>query len=547
MEIETVGISGVVPNGDVDTSVNDNKDRIMMFTGDTVLATIFNIVNPLCQSVNINCERLKCSSDNSDFLKIYNPLSDKYFKFFPTLQLIICIENETLFLRLYLQQKKLFKESCIVNIKEQLSNPEEYFGIVSVLSDFLSELSASKYEVCPGAFDECSFDGDISSVELKSVFIEHVEAKIIYRSRQCHMLTKDGNDVKCKSCIELLQSLKPHGCEDMETSLKDYSDLKNNVQQKDPLDVVNGYLEFSMEESNKTLDELQQPSDTPYKADQIQEFHSKKVGRGSYKMLIYSALQDSPRKMMKLTEIYEWILERYPSFRANKNGFQNSIRHNLSLNKMFIKVDSLRPGNYGGEAGRGGYWTIDPNHVRRQENRYNPIKQKASLLRTSGCVEPEASPSPTSISAPAFHSLSQLSALDQITVNIKTEQEVKPPMPACSVPPSYTHSSPKRWTTNRVCDDTTTPASAEYSKPTFSYKELIMVAIVSDPTGAICLNDIYNNIRRFFPYFQQKTIGLTWQNSIRHNLSLNKCFRRLDNNGSGTPTKVRLTLDSSSK
>ena len=69
-----------------------------------------------------------------------------------------------------------------------------------------------------------------------------------------------------------------------------------------------------------------------------------------------------------------------------------------------------------------------------------------------------------------------------------------------------------------------------------------MVAIVSDPTGAICLNDIYINIRRFFPYFQQKTIGLTWQNSIRHNLSLNKCFRRLDNNGSGTPTKVHLTL-----
>ena len=77
MEIETVGISGVLPNGDVATSVNDNKDRIMMFTGDTVLATIFNIVNPLCQSVSIYCERLKCSSDNSDFLKIYNPLSDK--------------------------------------------------------------------------------------------------------------------------------------------------------------------------------------------------------------------------------------------------------------------------------------------------------------------------------------------------------------------------------------------------------------------------------------------------------------------------------------
>ena len=54
----------------------------------------------------------------------------------------------------------------------------------------------------------------------------------------------------------------------------------------------------------------------------------------SYKKLIFSALVDSPERRLKLTEIYDWILERYPAFRANKNGFQNSIRHNLSLNKM---------------------------------------------------------------------------------------------------------------------------------------------------------------------------------------------------------------------
>ena len=65
---------------------------------------------------------------------------------------------------------------------------------------------------------------------------------------------------------------------------------------------------------------------------------------------------------------------------------------------------------------------------------------------------------------------------------------------------------------------------SEYYKPCFSYKELIMLAIFSDPSGAICLNDIYMTIRKWFPYFRQRSIGLTWQNSIRHNLSLNDCL-----------------------
>jgi len=78
----------------------------------------------------------------------------------------------------------------------------------------------------------------------------------------------------------------------------------------------------------------------------------------SYASLIVMAMKSKSCAKMTLAEIYKWITDNFQFYKQAEQSWQNSIRHNLSLNKCFAKIPRKK-----GDPGKGGYWQVVPEYA----------------------------------------------------------------------------------------------------------------------------------------------------------------------------------------
>ncbi|KAJ8388292.1 hypothetical protein AAFF_G00135530 [Aldrovandia affinis] len=99
----------------------------------------------------------------------------------------------------------------------------------------------------------------------------------------------------------------------------------------------------------------------------------------SYSALIAMAIQNAHEKKLTLSQIYQYVADNFPFYKKSKAGWQNSIRHNLSLNDCFKKVPRDED-----DPGKGNYWTLDPNCEKMFDNGNFRRKRKRRSDSTNG-------------------------------------------------------------------------------------------------------------------------------------------------------------------
>ncbi|XP_041446820.1 forkhead box protein P1-like isoform X7 [Xenopus laevis] len=180
--------------------------------------------------------------------------------------------------------------------------------------------------------------------------------------------------------------------------------------------------------------------------------------------------------------------------------------------------------------------------VQQLELQLSKDKERLQAMMTHLHVkstEPKASPQPLNLVSSATLSKTASEASPQSLPHTPTTPTA-PLTPITQGPSVITTTSihnvgPIR---RRYSDKYNVPISSDFAqnqefyknaevRPPFTYASLIRQGILESPEKQLTLNEIYNWFTRQFAYFRRN--AATWKNAVRHNLSLHKCFVRVEN------------------
>ncbi|XP_037533405.1 forkhead box protein N1 [Nematolebias whitei] len=105
----------------------------------------------------------------------------------------------------------------------------------------------------------------------------------------------------------------------------------------------------------------------------------------SYSILIFMALKNSKTGSLPVSEIYSFMTEHFPYFKTAPDGWKNSVRHNLSLNKCFEKVENKN----GSTSRKGCLWALNPAKVEKMQDELHKWRRKDPLTVRRSMARPE--------------------------------------------------------------------------------------------------------------------------------------------------------------
>uniref|UniRef100_A0AC35FT37 Fork-head domain-containing protein n=1 Tax=Panagrolaimus sp. PS1159 TaxID=55785 RepID=A0AC35FT37_9BILA len=100
-----------------------------------------------------------------------------------------------------------------------------------------------------------------------------------------------------------------------------------------------------------------------------------------YSCLISLALKNSTDGQLSVADIYSFVCENFPFFEYANPGWKNSIRHNLSLNKNFLKIEQDKNG-----ARKSCLWQFNPEKMEKVEQELNKY-DKNEIQKSLRCPE----------------------------------------------------------------------------------------------------------------------------------------------------------------